>query len=199
MIVLYRVILRKRRESLRRRIETGEVDVEYLALNQIKVPRDIVDKMPLYVFTNLESNSDTTLVQDDNQEQPTGTDSDGQSQSSPTSLEKEIARTEAAITKPEPAVLRAGSDSTEGSTSQFRLSHTQTTCAICLDDFVAGSSMVRELPCGHIFDPGCIDTFLTENSNLCPLCKKSVLPTGSLNIAVTNDMVRQEHASRHSR
>ncbi|KAL4785353.1 hypothetical protein BJX76DRAFT_184635 [Aspergillus varians] len=57
----------------------------------------------------------------------------------------------------------------------YRLSHSQTTCAICLDDFVPTSSSVRELPCGHIYHPECIDVSLTRISSLCPLCKKSVL------------------------
>lgn len=163
------------------------------------MPRDVVDKMPLYVFTDLASKSETTLVQEETQEKSTNTDPCGHSQTSATGLEKEITQTDEKIKKPEPAMIKAGSESATRSTSQFRLSHTQTTCAICLDDFMAGTSMVRELPCGHIFDPGCIDPFLTENSSLCPLCKKSVLPAGSLNIAVTNEMVRQDHASRHPR
>ncbi|RDW70615.1 uncharacterized protein DSM5745_08126 [Aspergillus mulundensis] len=56
-----------------------------------------------------------------------------------------------------------------------RLSRSQTTCAICLDDFIPSSSTVRELPCGHIYHPECIDISLTHTSSLCPLCKKSVL------------------------
>ncbi|KAL4989525.1 hypothetical protein BDW68DRAFT_67842 [Aspergillus falconensis] len=69
-----------------------------------------------------------------------------------------------------------------------RLSHSQTTCAICLDDFIPASSTVRELPCGHIYHPECIDISLTQTSSLCPLCKKSVLapeffPTSTPNIA----------------
>lgn len=55
-----------------------------------------------------------------------------------------------------------------------QLSHSQTTCAICLDDFTPNLSTVRELPCGHIYHPECIDTSLTQSSSLCPLCKKSV-------------------------
>ncbi|KAL6234116.1 hypothetical protein BDW75DRAFT_213269 [Aspergillus navahoensis] len=56
-----------------------------------------------------------------------------------------------------------------------RLSHSQTTCAICFDDFIPTLSTVRELPCSHIYHPECIDVSLTQTSSLCPLCKKSVL------------------------
>ncbi|KAF2017768.1 hypothetical protein BU24DRAFT_460773 [Aaosphaeria arxii CBS 175.79] len=68
----------------------------------------------------------------------------------------------------------------------------QPTCAICLDDFVANESRVRELPCRHIFHPDCIDTFLLSNSSLCPMCKTSVLPSGYCPTKITNNMVRRE-------
>ena len=51
----------------------------------------------------------------------------------------------------------------------------QTACVICLDDFIPGSSIIRELPCHHIFHAKCIDTFLTRSSSLCPLCKRDLL------------------------
>ncbi|KAL4822014.1 hypothetical protein BDW67DRAFT_6324 [Aspergillus spinulosporus] len=65
-----------------------------------------------------------------------------------------------------------------------RLSHPQTLCAICLDDFIPASSTIRELPCGHIYHPECIDISLTQSSSLCPLCKKSVLGPGFFPISV---------------
>ncbi|KAL3432997.1 hypothetical protein BDV09DRAFT_172827 [Aspergillus tetrazonus] len=65
-----------------------------------------------------------------------------------------------------------------------RLSHPQTLCAICLDDFIPASSTVRELPCGHIYHPECIDISLTQSSSLCPLCKKSVLEPGCFPISI---------------
>ncbi|KAL4739716.1 hypothetical protein BDV11DRAFT_112602 [Aspergillus similis] len=65
-----------------------------------------------------------------------------------------------------------------------RLSHPQTLCAICLDDFIPASSTVRELPCGHIYHPECVDVSLTQNSSLCPLCKKSVLGPGFFPISI---------------
>jgi hypothetical protein len=55
-------------------------------------------------------------------------------------------------------------------------SFSQASCSICLEDFVPRTSLVRELPCTHIFHAECIDTFLSRESCLCPLCKMSVLP-----------------------
>ena len=36
----------------------------------------------------------------------------------------------------------------------------QTTCPICLDDLQHNDTIVRELPCQHIFHPECVDEFL---------------------------------------
>ncbi|KAL4993833.1 hypothetical protein BDV10DRAFT_16398 [Aspergillus recurvatus] len=76
-----------------------------------------------------------------------------------------------------------------------RLSHSQTTCAICIDDFILASSTVRELPCGHIYHPECIDVFLTQTSSLCPLCKKSVLAPEFFPIS-THDIVYGRYSMR---
>ncbi|KAJ5636731.1 uncharacterized protein N7484_010044 [Penicillium longicatenatum] len=191
LVVLYRMMQRRRREVLRQRIESGEVDIEHLALNQLKVPGELVEKMPLYTYPNVSTTDSKNEVEAEVAEV------DPRSKTpSPIPEEHEpTPQTPTGIRKPQAAVINPVTDDQSTSSSstpnRYRLSHTQTTCAICLDDFVVGSSTVRELPCGHIFDPGCIDPFLMENSSLCPLCKKSVLPLDSLEISVTNDMLRQ--------
>jgi hypothetical protein len=76
---------------------------------------------------------------------------------------------------------------------------TQPTCSICLDDFEHNQTIVRELPCSHIFHPECIDGFLRDNSSLCPMCKKSALPQGYFVSDVTNAMVRRERLIRRMR
>lgn len=68
----------------------------------------------------------------------------------------------------------------------------QPICPICIDDFELNESQIRELPCRHIFHSECIDTFLLNNSSLCPMCKKSVLPAGYCPAKITNVMVRRE-------
>ena len=85
--------------------------------------------------------------------------------------------------KPEPVATGTGGATSSGAESrededyQHRLaiSRSQSTCVICLDDFIGGESVVRELPCNHIYHSKCIDPFLTRNSSLCPLCKRDVL------------------------
>ena len=70
----------------------------------------------------------------------------------------------------------AGTPRTEHMTAATQFD--QTSCSICLEDYVQNATVVRELPCHHMFHPDCIDPFLLKRSSLCPLCKQSVLPKG---------------------
>ncbi|KAI1823260.1 hypothetical protein F4861DRAFT_510940 [Xylaria intraflava] len=74
----------------------------------------------------------------------------------------------------------------------------QPTCLICLDDFESKVTIIREISCGHIFHPECIDQFLSEMSSLCPLCKESMYPWGHCP-KITNSMVRRELNTRKLR
>ncbi|KAK6496764.1 Nucleolar protein 58 [Arthrobotrys musiformis] len=75
----------------------------------------------------------------------------------------------------------------------------QTSCPICLDDFIHQETTVRELPCLHIFHPECIDPYLESQSSLCVLCKQSCLPKGYVPIRLTNAIVRRERLLRSVR
>jgi uracil phosphoribosyltransferase len=46
-------------------------------------------------------------------------------------------------------------------------------CAICVEDFHEGD-LLRVLPCTHHFHLECIDEWLINHSDLCPLCKNQV-------------------------
>ncbi|KAI0550437.1 hypothetical protein F4679DRAFT_542378 [Xylaria curta] len=74
----------------------------------------------------------------------------------------------------------------------------QPTCLICLDHFESKVTIIRELSCGHIFHPECIDEFLNEMSSLCPICKASMYPRGHCP-RITNSMVRRELSTRKLR
>ncbi|KAI0409968.1 hypothetical protein F4802DRAFT_8759 [Xylaria palmicola] len=74
----------------------------------------------------------------------------------------------------------------------------QPTCLICLIPFESRVTIIRELTCGHIFHPECIDQFLGELSSLCPLCKASMYPQGHCP-KITNSMVRRELSTRKLR
>lgn len=45
-------------------------------------------------------------------------------------------------------------------------------CPICVMDF-ENNEEIKELPCKHMFHPGCIDTWLVRNCT-CPICKRDV-------------------------
>jgi len=48
------------------------------------------------------------------------------------------------------------------------------TCVICLEEFSPGQQ-IKILPCRHGFHGDCIDPWLSERSDQCPICKRSVL------------------------
>lgn len=77
--------------------------------------------------------------------------------------------------------------------------YSQQSCSICLEDFVLDATTVRELPCKHIYHPVCIDSFLEQQSSLCPLCKSSALPKGYIPEQLTNRTVRRERNLRRQR
>jgi hypothetical protein len=105
------------------------------------------------------------------------------------------------VKKPNPSDSAPQSASVATSSHpQLHAAHfSQATCPICLEDYVSGESTVRELPCRHLFHPECVDSFLRQNSSLCPMCKKSVLPVGYCPALVTNAMVRRERMVRRIR
>lgn len=173
---------RRRRQTLRRRVANGEVDLEALGIKRLTVPQEILDGMPLYTY-----GSGTPVPPTAAKDDPAAAKLESPRSSRPTSP--------LPTARPAPA-LRAHS---------FRPTPLQQpTCAICLDDFVPGSegtegTIVRELPCHHIFHPECVDTFLRDSSSLCPMCKKTALPKGYCPRTVTNAMVRRERVMRRVR
>lgn len=46
-------------------------------------------------------------------------------------------------------------------------------CAVCLTSYESGDKL-RVLPCGHRFHCDCVDRWLLQQSNSCPLCSKKV-------------------------
>ncbi|KAI5850685.1 hypothetical protein BZA05DRAFT_60963 [Tricharina praecox] len=123
-----------RRRSLRRRVAAGEVDLEALGIKRLRVPRKVLNKLPLRPYTTDKSDS-----------------------------------------------------------------YSQQSCSICLEDFVLDVTTVRELPCKHIYHPACIDSFLEQQSSLCPLCKNSALPKGYVPERLTNRTVVLERNARQQR
>jgi hypothetical protein len=165
---------RGRRNALRRRVMNGEVNLEAQGIKRLTVPVSHVEKFPLFTY-----NYDPPSVPNS----PTSVKSArrGRTRSGRTMT---IASAESAKKSAAPA---------DGADLGY-----QPSCHICLEDFVHLSSIIRELPCGHIYHPDCIDDYLSRISSICPICKASMLPRGYCP-PVSNSMVRRELATRKLR
>ncbi|KAL1970618.1 hypothetical protein VTN77DRAFT_4262 [Rasamsonia byssochlamydoides] len=193
---------KRRRENLRRRIISGEIDLESLGIKRTVVPPQVLVKLLLYTYPDLSTTkppslSDKTPVDSPSEPAPVVKKAgvDGVSASQPARSEQDEDEISSAILDE----IWPDVNPAPRSRDAFRLTFSQLTCAICLEDFVPGSSLVRELPCLHIFHPECIDPFLMRDSSLCPVCKKNVLPPNFLSDQVTNFMVHREQRMRRLR
>ncbi|KXJ91549.1 hypothetical protein Micbo1qcDRAFT_66168 [Microdochium bolleyi] len=150
-----RWVRRCRRESLRRRVIEGDVNLEAHGIQRLRVPLDHVQKFPLFLYDYEDVWLSKTLGKATHK-----------------------------------ADVRYRS-------MESLISH-QPCCQICIENFVSKKTVIRELTCGHIFHPECIDDFLSEISSLCPICKSSMLPHRFCP-PITDAMVRREMASRKAR
>lgn len=181
-------IQRRRRTSLERRVAAGEVNLEAMNIKRVRVPIEYVEKFPLFTY-NYEPTRNSlppspmsprvARVREDkfsgDESQPSATNY--------TVSEKGLASPRSTVT---------------GFTDVSTATDYQPKCTICLEDYENRSTIIRELPCGHIYHPDCIDEFLTEVSSLCPQCKAPMLPKGYCP-PITNAMVRRERAVRRLR
>lgn len=179
---------RRRRRTLRRRVANGEVDLEALGIKRLTVPQSLLDKLPLYTYGSVEPVQQASLARETNGPSVARDKLQSADSSRPSSPDQNV--------RPTAAMAR--------STSYHPSPLQQPTCAICLDDYVPASdgtqgTIVRELPCHHIFHPECVDTFLRDSSSLCPICKRTALPKGYCPRVVTNAMVRRERMIRRIR
>ncbi|ROW14270.1 hypothetical protein VPNG_04248 [Cytospora leucostoma] len=184
---------RKRRASLRRRVVSGEVNLEAMNIKRVTVPIEHIEKFPLFTynyepksnisstFPNLPRGAAQSHVRNDS----LGIDETISSNSAPAVWEKAMAS---------PAVISHLACLTAVSTA----TDYQPTCMICSESFRHRVTIIRELPCGHIYHPHCIDEYLSEQSSLCPQCKALLLPRG-YSPKITNAMVRRERAIRRLR
>ena len=192
------LIWRFRRKSLRRRVANGDVNLEALGIKRLTVPREHITKLPLLIYTVEEETKLAPVLQLPPKNSSTTT----------TNFEHNVAREASNANRdskyqelalPTVPILDDTFSDPDSVLSHKYLPYSQQTCPICLEDFESGTTPIRELPCGHIFHPECIDSFLNNNSSLCPMCKKSVLPKGYCATQITNAMVRRERNIRRLR
>jgi hypothetical protein len=197
------LIQRARRKSLQRRVASGEVNLEALGIKRLTVPQQFIDRLPLFIYNSEEQSPPVSPPQkkpsaESPHEQPRFPE---RSSAIRKWRRPTTSRVSISMDSPTSQVIVVD-DSTSNPDSVLVhkfLPYSQPTCAICLDDFESSITEIRELPCGHIFHPECIDVFLGNNSSLCPLCKKSALPTGFCPIRITNAIVQRERNLRFAR
>ena len=182
---------RKDRQSLRNRVINGEVDLESLGIKRLTVPKEVLDSLPLYLYTSNEKDPG------DRPSQPSKNLTIPEPGLSPSHLTPNLNPQPRSVSEPlYPTSSPLQSPQLPGITTQHIPSYAQPTCSICLEEFVPHATYVRELPCHHIYHPTCIDHFLRNHSSLCPMCKARVLPQGHCPVRVTSAMVRRERQVR---
>lgn len=189
------LIQRRRRKSLKQRVESGEVDLEASGIKRLMVPAAHVKEFPLYTY-NAEPDVVSAPATPSSVGAPMSTRSVRSSRSRKSRRRHHDTRSVISDIRP-PGSIRSKRSSLAGSVDTTA-TNCQPNCHICLVRFEHRLSIIRELPCGHIFHPECIDEFLTENSSLCPMCKHCMLPRG-YSPKITNGMVRRERALRRLR
>lgn len=185
-------IQRRRRTSLRKRVESGEVDLEAMGIKRLTVPASHVKDFALFTYTSqpelaYDQSTPTTEVPISMRSNrgKKKRSSDRHSNSSATVISDSV------------QTLRSQRSAVTGK-ANTTATNFQPQCHICLVEFEDRHSVIRELPCHHIFHPICIDEFLLRNSSLCPMCKQCMLPPG-YSPKITNAMVRRERALRKLR
>lgn len=187
---LMHYLQRRRRLSLQRRVASGEVNLEAMNIKRVRVPIGHVEKFPLFTYNFQPSQFSPPTS-------PTLPRAPAHAHVRDDSIGQHNQLASATMSNEEKGPVSPRSTRT-GITNASNTTDYQPRCIICLEDYESRSTIIRELPCGHIYHPDCIDEFLTENSSLCPSCKASMLPIG-YSPSVTNAMVRRERAVRKLR
>ncbi|KAJ4397297.1 hypothetical protein N0V93_001521 [Gnomoniopsis smithogilvyi] len=181
-------VQRRRRTSLERRVASGEVNLEAMNIKRVRVPIEYVEKFPLFTYNYEPTHNSLPPSPISPRMARIRDDKFSVDEMQPGALN--YTASEKALASPRSTVT--------GITNASTATDYQPKCTICLEDYENRSTIIRELPCGHIYHPDCIDEFLCEISCLCPQCKASMLPTGYCP-PITNAMVRRERAVRRLR
>lgn len=188
---LLHLFQRRRRRSLQRRVATGEVNLEAMNIKRVLVPIQHVEKFPLFTY-----NYEPKLASPPST--PMSPRSPAQAHLRQDSIEHKSRASAPSETAADEKILTSPRSTVTGVSNASSATDYQPQCTICLENYENRSSIIRELPCGHIYHPDCIDEYLSENSSLCPQCKASMLPLGFCP-PITNAMVRRERALRRLR
>ena len=178
--IFLHMVQRRRRKNLYERVKAGEVDLEVEGIARVHVPEPDVKAFPVFTFQ---------LDPERMSEPPTPG-------SAPVTAPRS-ARTSRHGDRSILSVITPASRARTNLTSDMSTAanNRQYACHLCEDPFENKKTIIRELPCGHIFHPECIDEYLLHISSLCPVCRTCMLPVGYAP-RITNGMVRRERAMR---
>ncbi|KAK0657130.1 hypothetical protein B0T16DRAFT_400972 [Cercophora newfieldiana] len=180
-----------RRMSLRRRVISGEVNLEGMGIKKLTVPMLAIQRFPLYTYRYEPPRTSSPISPKFSRGSHSHDDEETQhDQALPEGSRQEPASPRGAMASETPLANPVVSSSIA--------TDSQPLCAICLQRFQNRITVIREIGCGHIFHPECIDEFLSEVSSLCPICKANMLPKGYCP-KITNETVRRELAIRRLR
>lgn len=188
-------VQRRNRKSLARRVQSGEVDLEAMGIKRVTIPSSHVMQFPLFTY-----NAEPDLL--DLPPTPRSSTTPQGTKKGRKKRRRDQASAASDATGPAATALSVRSIRSKRSTvighGDTTATNYQPNCHICLASFEHRVTIIRELPCGHIFHTECIDEFLLLNSSLCPTCKQCMLPRG-YSPRITNGMVRRERALRRLR
>lgn len=194
--LLMHMIQRSRRTSLRKRVESGEVDLEAMGIKRVVVPPEHVKSFPLFTYQSEPDAMGSPPTPIGGTGAPLAPRS-----SRPSRRQRRADQAASDVTSQfggrSVRSLRSKRSSVAGS-ADTTATNDQPKCQICLDPFEHRVSIIREMACGHIFHPECIDEYLIKNSSLCPICMQNMLPPG-YSPKITNAMVRRERNLRRLR
>jgi len=194
--LLMHLVQSRRRQRLRRLISTGQVDLEAPGTKRLKESAQVLDQLPLFVYVAREQAVGISISDAAWGSASTSTIFEGPHVPGRDALRGTIPPTEA---QPPRRPDSKGNLPSLDTLPHLQLPYNQTSCPICLEAFVSHKTIVRKLPCPHIYHPECIDPMLQEYSSLCPYCKGKVLPVGYCPTKVANNMVRLERNTRRIR
>ncbi|KAG6004933.1 hypothetical protein E4U21_000602 [Claviceps maximensis] len=187
-------IQRRNRNSLKKRVQSGEVDLEAMGIKRVTVPASHVAHFPLFTY-----NAEPDLLDVPSSPHSRTTTSTASKKTRRKKRRDNGQMPSDAMPPAAPSVRSIRSKrSTLMGVGGTTATNNQPNCHICLATFEHRLTVIRELPCGHIFHTECIDEFLIQNSSLCPTCKHCMLPRG-YSPRITNGMVRRERALRRLR
>ncbi|KAI3392093.1 hypothetical protein diail_6199 [Diaporthe ilicicola] len=190
---LMHFVQHKRRNSLQRRVMSGEVNLEAMNIKRVTVPTEHIEKFPLFTY-NYEPNANSLPPSPTTPRAPVRAHARNKSMG----IDETITGTSVQALSEKALPSPTARSTVTGLTVASTATDYQPCCSICSEDYENRVTIIRELSCGHIYHPECIDEFLSSHSSLCPQCRAPMLPTGYCP-KVTNSMVRRERAIRKLR